>query len=165
MTDDRLERLERRVQYLEDQHEIARLLSAYGPLVDAGRATEVAALWEPDGVYDVDEIYLSGQEELAAMVRSRAHQSLIAGGCAHFLGPPHITVHGDDAVAVCHSLLIVHDESGYRVRRATAHHWTLRRGPDGWRARTRTSRLLDGRAESALLLGTGAMGLGLEEST
>jgi uncharacterized protein (TIGR02246 family) len=156
--EDRLAALEARVRVLEDEHEIRRLIASYGPLVDDGAADDVAALWTEDGVYDVDSGLLSGRAELAAMVRSDTHQGFIAGGCAHFLGPAHITVVGDSATAACHSLLVLHDEGRFTLRRATAHHWSLTRTVAGWRVHRRTSRLLDGAALAHLLLATGVRG-------
>ncbi|MGV9545890.1 nuclear transport factor 2 family protein [Nocardia beijingensis] len=156
--DDRLAALEARVRMLEDEREIRQLVAAYGPLVDDGAADEVAALWTEDGVYDVDSGPLSGRAELAAMVRSDAHQGFIAGGCAHFLGPAHITVDGDNATAACHSLMVLHKSGRFVVERATAHHWSLTRTTEGWRALRRTSRLLDGAAIAHLLLAAGVRG-------
>lgn len=153
MTDtDGLARLETRLRALEDERDITRLILSYGPLVDSGAPEEVAGLWEEDGVYDVDTLHMEGRAEIAAMVRSPAHQGLIDGGCAHLSGPPHVTVDGDRAVAVCHSLLVVHGAEGFRVRRGTANRWELRRTPGGWRVTRRTSRVLDGREESPALL-------------
>lgn len=154
-TEARLARLEERLAELEDERAIAKLIASYGPLVDAGDAEAVAAMWEPDGIYDVDEWLMTGREQVAAMVRSEHHQGWIAGGCAHVVGPPHVTVTGDDAVAVCHSLMVVHEDGRYLVRRATANHWWLRKGPDGWRVAVRTNRVLDGRTEAPELLGGG----------
>lgn len=154
----RLDLLERRLRELEDEREISQLIASYGPLVDSGSADEVAALWTEDGVYDVDEVFLDGADAIRAMVQSRNHQNWIKSGCAHFLGPTHVTVTGDEAVAVCHSLMIVNAEAGFYVRRATAHHWQLKRTPDGWRVTVRTSRVLDGRTESPALLAAGALG-------
>ncbi|MBL3808271.1 nuclear transport factor 2 family protein [Streptomyces sp. BRB081] len=151
---------EARLRRLEDERDIARMMASYGPLVDGGDADGVAALWATDGVYDIDELFLAGQERIGAMVRSTAHQGWIRQGCAHVVGPPHITVDGDEAVAVCHSLMVVHEEGRYVVRRATANHWCLRRmeaGP-GWEVVTRTNRVLDGRPESPALLARGAHG-------
>lgn len=156
----RIAELESRLQRLEDERDIAQLIAAYGPLVDAGAATEVADLWTPDGVYDVDEVYLEGHEQLAAMVLSRAHQSWIERGCAHFVGPARVTVDGDTAIAVCHSLMVVRKDERFVVRRATANHWALVRTVDGWRVSRRTNRVLDGRTESPDLLAAGARGEG-----
>lgn len=156
MTDieQRLAVLERHLQQLEDERDVARVIAAYGPLVDSGRAESVAALWEPDGVYDVDELLMAGHEQISAMVRSPQHQQWINGGCAHVVGPPHVTVDGDEARAVCYSLMVVHRDGSFVLRRATANHWRLRRSENGWHVTVRTSRVLDGRPESPGLLGT-----------
>lgn len=154
----RIRILETRLGALEDERAIATLIASYGPLVDAGAADDVADLWTVDGVYDVDELVMTGHEELAAMVRSRHHQQWIEGGCAHFLGPAHVTLDGDTAVAVCHSLMVVQVEGQFVLRRATANQWELARTPQGWRAVRRTSRVLDGRAEALDLLFTGVRG-------
>lgn len=162
--DDRIAALEERLGHLEDELSITRLISSYGPLVDGGEAEGVAGLWTEDGVYDVDEGHMSGRDQLAAMVRSRAHQGWISGGCAHFLGPAHVTLLGDTAVAVCHSLMVVNgggefgDDAAFGVRRATAHHFDLVRTEEGWRVARRTSRVLDGRPEAPALLVRGVTG-------
>lgn len=162
--EDRLAALERRLRDLEDQHEIAQLVAAYGPLVDGGEPDLVADLWTEDGIYDVDEITMTGRDEIRAMVRSTNHQGWIKGGCAHFLGPVKVTVSGDDAVAVCHSLMVINRGGSFEeapefvVRRATAHHIELTRTAEGWRVTQRTSRVLDGREEAPALLVRGATG-------
>src|SRR4051794_18153377 len=156
--EDRIAELESRLRRLEDERDIAQLIAAYGPLVDAGAATEVADLWTHDGAYDVGETYLEGHEQLAAMVLSRPHQSWIERGCAHFLGPARVTVDGDTAIAVCHSLMVVREDERFVVRRATANHWALVRTDEGWRVSRRTNRVLDGRTESPALLAAGALG-------
>jgi hypothetical protein len=155
-----LARLERRLSRLEDEAAVTSLILSYGPLVDSGQAEAVASLWEVDGVYDVDELLMTGRTEIEAMVRSPNHQRWIGLGCAHVVGAPRVRVLGDDAVAVCYTTMIVRDpETGaFTLRRATANHWRLRRGPDGWRVTVRTNRLLDGRAESPALLASGVAG-------
>ncbi len=149
---ERLAAVEARLRQLEDQQEIAQIIASYGPLVDGGSADAVAHLWEPDGVYDVDEKVMHGRDEIAAMVTGTSHRSWIANGCAHFLGPVHVDVEGDEAVAVGHSLMVVRNDGQFVVRRATAHRWRLHRGPEGWQVSVRTSRVLDGREESQKLL-------------
>lgn len=151
---DRLAMLDQRLRRLEDEAEISRLIATYGPLADAGDAEAVAAMWVEDGVYDVDEITMTGRAEILAMVRSTNHQAWIAGGCAHFVGPVRVCVDTPAglAEAVGHSLMVVNDD-GFVVRRATANVWQLRRTDEGWRVVVRTSRILDGRAEAPALLG------------
>lgn len=153
--DTRLAALEERLGQLEDERAVVRLVGAYGPLVDSGDADGVAALWETDGVYDVDELLMTGRAEIAAMVRSTPHQGWIVGGCAHVVGPPHVTVTGDDAVAVCYSLMVVREDDRFVVRRATANLWRLRRSAHGWLVANRTNRVLDGREEAPALLAAG----------
>lgn len=159
--EERIARLERRLARLEDEAAITALILSYGPLVDSGSADAVAGLWEPDGVYDVDELLMTGQDEVAAMVRSPAHRRWIRDGCAHVVGAPLVRLQGEDAdeaVAVCYSLMVVRDPdtAAFTVRRATANHWRLRRGAEGWRVTVRTNRVLDGRSESPALLASGA---------
>jgi hypothetical protein len=75
-------------------------------------------------------------------------------------GPVHVDVAGDEAVAVCESILVRHSEdaSGYRVWRAGANHVVLRRTRAGWRIVKRTTRALDGSAAARDLLAAGALG-------
>ena len=70
--DDRIAALEERLGRLEDEREITRLISSYGPLVDGGAANAVAGLWTEDGVYDVDEGHMAGREQLEALARIAA---------------------------------------------------------------------------------------------
>ncbi len=155
-----------RLQHLEDQHEIAKLVASYGPAVDAGHADNAARLWARDGTYDVEGWQMVGRQGVREMVTSRSHQDLVAGGCCHFLGPAVVTVDGDSAVAVCESLVLVrhddHDERGrvdnYRVWRATANHFALHRIDGQWQITTRTSRVLNGAPYAHALLTAGLNG-------
>lgn len=149
---DRLAALEARLQRLEDEHAIARLIASYGPLVDAGEADRVAELWTEDGVYDVEGYFMDGRDQVAAMVRSDAHQGLIGNGCSHFLGPAHVSVDGDRAVAVCESVLLVRHKERLLPARIGANLFELVRTPDGWRTTRRTTRGLDGSQETRDLL-------------
>jgi len=155
--EERLDLLEKRLRRTEDQLAIARLMASYGPLVDAGDADAVAGLWAEDGEYDVDGWHMRSRADVAEMVRSPAHQGLISGGSAHFLGPVRVDIDGDGAVAVCESIVVRHNEDGrgYRVWRAGANHVTLRRAAAGWQIVKRTTRALDGSAEARELLAAG----------
>jgi SnoaL-like domain len=94
--EERLAVLEQRLRRAEDELAIARLVASYGPLADAGDADAVAGLWAEDGEYDVDGWHMRSRADIAEMVRSPAHQGLISGGSAHFLGQVHIEVAGDN---------------------------------------------------------------------
>lgn len=149
--DDALARLEQRLQRVEDELAILRLLTSYGPLADAG-STDAAELWSEDGEYDVDGWRMRGRDEVRAMIRSEAHQRIIGTGSAHFFGPPSISIEGDEAVAVCESILVRHNDDGPYIWRAGAHRIRLRRTPDGWRIAHRISRRLDGSAATRQVL-------------
>jgi uncharacterized protein (TIGR02246 family) len=150
--------LERRLQRIEDERAIERLIASYGPLVDAGDAEATAQLWASDGSYNVEGWPMHSRQQVAEMVRSDAHQRLIGGGCCHFLGPAVVTVVGDDAVAVCESLLVVHRNDHFAVARGGANHFVLRRIEERWQIAARTTRMLDGNAEARNLLTTGVLG-------
>ncbi|MFP1153645.1 nuclear transport factor 2 family protein [Mycobacterium sherrisii] len=148
-----------RLRRLEDEHDIAQLIASYGPAVDAANADAAAALWAADGSYDVEGWCMQNRVDVHAMVSSASHRNLVAKGCCHFLGPSVVTVSGDSAVAVCESLVLVSDGSGYRVWRATANHFELRRIDGQWRIAKRTSRVLDGQPGAHALLRTGLAGV------
>ncbi|MCK0176712.1 MULTISPECIES: nuclear transport factor 2 family protein [Mycobacteriaceae] len=158
MNDDALARLERRVQRMEDERAVERLIASYGPLVDAGESDAAAALWAADGVYDVEGWQMRSSDEVAAMVRSDGHRGLIARGCCHFLGPAVVTVDGDSAVAVCESIVVTRRAEGFAVWRAAANHFRLRRIDGRWRIAVRTTRALDGGPEAPALLADGVAG-------
>ncbi len=160
--EERLAALEQRLRRVADELAIGRLMASYGPLVDAGDADAVAGLWAEDGEYDVDGWHMRSRADVADMVRSPAHQGLISGGAAHFLGPVRVDVDGDNAIAVCESIVVRHndDGGGYRVWRAGANHVTLRRTaaglqPDRQTHHPRTGRLHRGARVTLAAGGTG----------
>ena len=155
---DRLAALERRLQRIEDERAIERMIASYGPLVAAGEADAAAELWAVDGGYDVEGWPMHSRAEVAAMVRSDAHQGLIRGGCCHFLGPAVVTVDGDEAVAVCDSMLMVHRDGRFVAARVGANHFQLRRIDGRWQITKRIIRGLDGRSEARELLSDGVAG-------
>lgn len=164
MTEQQLAELEARLRRLEDERAIERMVASYGPLVDAGEADAVAAMWTPDGVYDVENWLMRGRDDVAAMVRSPGHQDLITTGCVHFLSPAVITVHGDEAVAVCESTLLLRRATTYQPIRAGVSHFHLTRStesPYGWQIVKRVTRLLDGTEAPRRLLADGIAGRNL----
>ena len=158
MTADRVTELEQRLQRIEDERAVERLIAFYGPLVDAGQAEATAQLWAVDGSYDVEGWPMASRADVAAMVRSDAHQGLIGGGSTHFLGPAVVTVAGDDAVAVCESILVVRHDNKHLVARAGANYFGLRRIDGRWQITSRITRALDGGTEARELLAAGIAG-------
>ncbi|MUL47556.1 nuclear transport factor 2 family protein [Mycobacterium sp. CBMA293] len=161
MTEQRLAALEARLQRIEDERAIERMIASYGPLVDAGEAESVAALWADDGVYDVENWLMKGRNDVAAMVRSSGHQDFITTGCTHFLSPAVVTIHADDAVAVCESTLLLRRGTTYDAVRAGVSYFHLNRAadsPHGWQIVKRITRLLDGTEDPRALLSDGVAG-------
>ena len=160
MTDDQIQNLLDRVQRLEDEQAIARLIASYGPLVDAGRADDVAELWATDGVYDVEGWLMRSREDVRAMVNSDQHQGLVKHGCVHFHSPAVVYVDGDSAVATCETLLVLRrgrgeETKGFSVLRGGATRIRLIRdseSPHGWSIAERVTHLLDGSDEGRDLL-------------
>ena len=153
-----LAELEKRLQTIEDERAVERLIASYGPLVDAGEADATAELWAVDGSYQVEGWHMRSRADVAAMVRSDAHQGLIHHGCCHFLGPAVVTVDGDDAVAVCESVLLLRRNGAYIAARAGASHFRLRRIDGRWQIVERITHALDGSAPPRDLLSAGVIG-------
>lgn len=139
--------LEHRLQKVEDELAIQRIVLSYGPAADGGLASLAASVWDDDGIYDWDaeQAPHDGRDAIAAMLQTKQHQALIANGAAHFTGPPLIHVDGDRATAITYSLVVRRDgESGrFFLWRASAARWELARDAASWRVRRRTHRLLD----------------------
>lgn len=162
--EDRLAALEARLRRLEDEREITRIVASYGPCVDAADAAGAADLWAEDGSYDVEGWRMTGRADVRAMVESDGHRALVAAGCCHFLGPAVVTVDGDEAVALCESVVLRSGADGYGVWRAAANHFQLRREADGWRIAARTTRLLNGDPDAHRLLMAGVAGERIDPS-
>jgi len=149
--------LEERVQRLEDQVALYRLISSYGLSVDSGTGEVTAGLWTEDGVYDFDSSRLHGRAEIEGMVRSEGHQSLIRNGAAHVLALPLVTIDGDTAVATGYSRVYRREGDGFGVWRVSANRWEFVRGPGGWQATSRVNHMLDGSETARAILRRGVV--------
>jgi hypothetical protein len=145
VNDTPIQALERRLQRLEDERAVQRVVIGYGPAADAGLATRAGALWLEDGLYDWDAKGKPhrGREEVDRMLRGDVHQGLIRNGAAHLAMPPLVEIDGDQAVALTYSLVFVRREGGYDLWRLSANRWDLERHGSDWRIRCRTNRQLD----------------------
>ena len=155
MTDlaDLVRQLEARVRALEDELAIHRLIVHYGLSADAGEAEATAAVFAPEGVYDTDVGVMTGREEVAAMIRSPAHQTMV-GHCAHQVGPAVVRVTGDRAEALGYSRVYLSTRAGTHIYRVSVNRWELERRPDGWAIQKRITRRL-GHDEALPLLRSG----------
>lgn len=133
---------EERLTRLEDIEAIRNLIASYGPLADAGRAEDVAALWEDDGEYDVGGYgSAQGRAAIAALIDSETHRQLMADGCAHVLAPHRIEIDGNKAFAEGYSFVLHRRGDGLALWRVSANHWRFARQTDGgWRTTRRVNR-------------------------
>ncbi len=160
--------LEARLRMVEDRLEIYNLIAGHPPSADTGADYYTRAIYLEDGAMDLGSGKgASGNEAVAAIVRTAEHQAAIAGGLAHFAGLPHITIDGDNAVVVSYVQILAphptaepvevpgHGTSrGYRAHRVGANRWELKRTAQGWKIKRRTLRQLDGSEPARELLRT-----------
>lgn len=146
--------LARRVQALEDELAIHRLIVRYGLGVDAGDPERGAAVFTEDGVYDVDVGRMEGREAVREMVRGARHQEMV-GHCAHQIGPAVVTLDGSErATAAGYSRVYLETRAGTHVYRVSANRWELVKRDGEWQIARRTTRVLGHPDVRALFAGT-----------
>ena len=136
-----VEELARRVEVLEDELAIHRVIVRYGLAVDIGDADGAAAVFAEDGVYDVDVRLMQGREDVREMVRTDRHQRMV-GHCAHQIGPAVVKVTGDTAVALGYSRVYLHSPDGINIYRVSLNRWKLAKRNGAWLITHRRTRLL-----------------------
>ena len=158
--------LEARLQEIEDRLEIYNLIASHPPSADTGADYYSRAVYLEDGVMDLDGGRgAKGNEAIAAIVKTPAHQAAIAGGLAHFASLPHVTIDGDNAVATSYLQILTPQKDaepvelsghgvsrGFRIHRVGANRWELVRTEAGSRIKRRTLRPLDGSEPAHVLL-------------
>jgi hypothetical protein len=154
-----LRRLAERVQALEDELAITRLLVSYGFAVDTDDVEAMLALFHPDARIVVDgEWEMNGHEEARQIVEGPTHQSFLPL-CAHNIGPLTVEVNGPRAVAKGYSRVYLRRVDGFRVERVSFNRWELERSNSGWLITERHTALLGvGDAAHALLRRPGRAG-------
>jgi ketosteroid isomerase-like protein len=150
----RVERLEQRLQTVEDELEITRTVVEYGLAVDSGEAEATGELYTEDAVFDVDGTnVMRGRAAVEAMVLGPGHQSLLPK-CAHTIGPVVVEVDGDSARATGYTRIYVATDDSFEMFRIGCNQWELERSGTGWQISQRTSRVL-GSLESQAILRSG----------
>ena len=155
-----------RLRAIEDRLEIYNLVASHPPSADTGADYYSRAIYLEDGSMDLGGGKGAvGNEAIAAIVKTPAHQAAIAGGLAHFASLPHVSIDGDTAVATSYlQILMPHPTAepielsghgttrGFRIHRVGANRWELVRTAEGWKIKRRTLRPLDGTAPARELL-------------
>jgi ketosteroid isomerase-like protein len=135
-----------RVQLLEDEREISRVLTRYGFAVDIGDADATSALYTDDTVIDLGPgSTFSGIEGARQLVLDERHQAIV-GRCAHTMGPfvTDIDVTGDRASAIGYVRVYISDPDmrNPRLWRIGYTRLELVRSGETWRIANRLSRSL-----------------------
>jgi uncharacterized protein (TIGR02246 family) len=147
------DRIEARLQALEDREAIREIIASYGPLADSGDAQGVAGLFSDDGSYAVGGMgEARGRDAIAGLIDGLAHRELMAQGCAHLLGPVAIDLDCDHAVARGHSVVLRQTGAGFDVFRVSANRWEFARIEGAWQVTRRDNALLNGNEAAQALL-------------
>lgn len=155
--EDRLAALERDVQLQRDHLEIRQVIASYGPMVDTAdrleRSRKLAELWIEDGVYDIGGLgAYEGREAIAGAFQER-HFGQVPEGICHVMGLPHVTVTGDEAVALNYSCVFRHEgEERFYPWRVSANRWDMVRQTGKWLIKRRTNRLMTGDPDALAML-------------
>ena len=150
--------LEDRLRAIEDRLEIYNLIASHPPSADTGGDYYTRQAYVEEGELDLGRgAPMTGNETIAAITKTPAHQAAIAGGLAHFAGLPRIELDGDRATVISYlQILTPHPTAaphevpnhgvspGFRIHRVAANRWELERTAEGWKIRRRTVRTIDG---------------------
>lgn len=155
---ERVDRLERRVDELEDERELRDLLARYSFGADVFRGPQWVGLFTPDGVYDLGAANVAGAytgrfagpEDLLGLITGAGMPP--AGRAQHHHGPARFTITGDTATAESYSITYQLDAGdNAEVYCLGFSRWTFRRVEGRWRIVERQRRELGSGAEAEVI--------------
>ncbi|GBD27535.1 hypothetical protein HRbin30_02886 [bacterium HR30] len=145
------EKLEERLQTLEDTFALHNLLTEYGFAADRGDAESLLSMFTADAVYELDELRIEGRDEIVATIIGQRDNPMMVAS-AHTIGPVVISVQGDRATARGYSrLYVLEDDDRVTLWRLSFNRWDFSRQEGSWRIKRRVTRAL-GREEATSLL-------------
>jgi hypothetical protein len=157
--------LEDRLRAVEDRLAIFQLIASHPPAADTGNDGYYRDAFAADAVIDLGTKIATGNEAIAAVVKTPEHRGAIAAGLCHFAGLPRVELDGDSAVAISYLQVLTPNKdakpvelsghgasSGYRIHRLGANRWDLKRTATGWKVVRRAYRMLDGNQEAPAML-------------
>lgn len=154
-----------RIIRLEDQLEILQLLAGSSISSDVASEMYWKNMFTEDAVFDrglgrVDY----GKKEILKIIQDPAQKQAINFGMTHLPLLPHITIHGNSAVATGYLLTIVPDSTathvklpgkgvspGFSIYQLTLNRWDMKRTSMGWKVAKRTVRSINS-ADSQYIL-------------
>jgi hypothetical protein len=157
--------LEDRLRAVEDRLAIFQLIASHPPAADTGNDDYYRDAFAADAVIDLGTKIATGNEAIAAVVKTPEHRGAIAAGLCHFAGLPRVELDGDSAVAISYLQVLTPNKdakpvelsghgasSGYRIHRLGANRWDFKRTATGWKVVRRAYRMLDGNQEAPAML-------------
>jgi hypothetical protein len=157
--------LEDRLRAVEDRLAIFQLIASHPPAADTGNDGYYRDAFAADAVIDLGTKTATGNEAIAAVVKTPEHRGAIAAGLCHFAGLPRVELDGDSAVAISYLQVLTPNKdarpvelsghgasSGYRIHRLGANRWDFKRTATGWKVVRRAYRMLDGNQEAPAML-------------
>lgn len=148
-----LDALRRRMDRVEDELAVHRLIVRYGLAVDAGDAEAAMELFTRDTLYEIraaglgrggdpkKTLVLRGRAAVGEMVRSDDHQELLPNA-AHTIGPAVVHVEGEKATATGYTRIYHREGESFRMFRMAVNHWELVKQEGHWRVHRRYSQVL-----------------------
>lgn len=145
--------LEARITAIEAELAIRNVIARYGPAADCGDVTAALACHTHDAVYIVsnpdagragsgDDLELRGHAAISEMLLSDRHQSLLAEGCAHTVGPLTVTVAGDTASVLGYSRVYNNPGGRANLMRVAFNRWDMIKTAGAWKIKRRESRVM-----------------------
>lgn len=96
------------LQEMKIERDCARLLNIYSHRVDFGEASRLADLFTEDGIWEADELVLSGRDAIRAHFLKR--EKVVRRVSRHFVTNVHIDVRSEtEAVGISYFLNFRHD--------------------------------------------------------
>ena len=153
--EEQVRKLNERMQRLEDELAIHRLIVRYGLAVDAGEPEAAMELFTKDTLYEVrnpgaglgedpgQTLVMRGRAAVGEMVRSEDHQKLLPNA-AHTIGPAVVHVDGDQATATGYTRIYHRENDDFRMFRMAVNHWELVKQEGRWWVHRRYSQILGG---------------------
>jgi hypothetical protein len=138
-----------RIQRLEDERDIARLIDLHAMLSDAGPAEGFAELYAEDCTVDLGELLvpgaptvISGRAQLMERVYLEAGHRAAEGRTQHLQGGPKIIrIAGDEAFGVTYAMTSLLQPGGTaKIIVSGFNFWTLARLDGRWRITRRVAR-------------------------
>jgi len=149
----KLDALTKRLERVEDELTLHRLIVSYGMAVDCGDITGALSCHTPDAEYIVSaarpgmaDLVLKGHNAIADMLSGDLHQSLLPNS-AHTIGPAIVDVKDNTYTAIGYSRLY---HEGILMRIAV-NQWHFQRAQDAWKIRRRVSRVVGEHAAQEIL--------------